>query len=434
MNSLVKRLIKGFIKDLAIALLSLAATPAPAQVSASGEVLSPAQQKIAWAQAEIGKNPKRYQPHNQLAIALARRARETSDVNYYVQAEAALDKSFALSPGNLDGLKAQTWILLGKHEFAKAAALAKQLNARWPDDVLIYGFLTDANVELGNYAEAEKAAQWMLDIRPGNVPGLTRAAYLRELFGDIDGSVELMEMAYQQTPPNELEDRAWILSHIAHLRSQTGKLSEAENLLQQALALFPNYHYALGQLARVKTMQGRHSEAVDLLSVRYRNAAHAENAYTLAEALERAGRTTEAQKLFAEFEATGQKELELTDNANRELIFYYVDHANRPVEALRIAKLEVARRHDAYTLEAYAWALSANGKNDEAQTNIVRALTVGLRDAQLLYHAGAIAARSGDVDAARNWLKESLEANPVSEYSGPARDALAKLPALSIAL
>lgn len=122
------------------------------------------------------------------------------------------------------------------------------------------------------------------------------------------------------------------------------------------------------------------------------------------------------------------------DNANRELIFYYVDHANRPVEALRIAKLEVTRRHDAYTLDAYAWALSANGKNDEAHTNIERALSVGLRDAQLLYHAGAIAARSGDVDAARNWLKESLEANPVSEYSGPARDALAKLAAFSITL
>ena len=79
--------------------------------------------------------------------------------------------------------------------------------------------------------------------------------------------------------------------------------------------------------------------------------------------------------------------------------------ANRPVEALRIAKLEVTRRHDAYTLDAYAWALSANGKNDEAHTNIERALSVGLRDAQLLYRAGAIAARSGDVDAAGNWLK-----------------------------
>jgi tetratricopeptide (TPR) repeat protein len=426
----MKRLIKG----LGIVLLSLAAAPAPAQVSATTELLSPAQQQIAWAQAEIAKNPKRYQPFNRLAIALARRARETSDMTYYTRAEAALDKSFALCPDNLDGLKARTWILLGKHEFAKAAALAKQLNERWPDDVLIYGFLTDASVELGNYAEAETAAQWMLDIRPGNVPGLTRAAYLRELFGDIDGSVELMEMAYKQTPPNELEDRAWILTQIAHLRLQTGSLNEAERLLRQALSLFPNYHYALGQLARAKTMQGRHSEAADLLLLRFRAAAHAENAYALAEALERAGRTAEAQKFFSEFEAKARTELELTDNANRELVFYYADHANKPVEGLRIARLEVARRHDAYTLDAYAWALSANGENDEARTQMEHALSVGLRDAQLLYHAGAIAARSGDVDAARNWLRQSLEANPVSEFSGPARDTLAKLPSFSSAL
>ena len=54
------------------------------------------------------------------------------------------------------------------------------LNKRMPDDVLVYGFLTDANVELGNYEEAEKACNWMLKLRPGNIPALTRAAFLRD--------------------------------------------------------------------------------------------------------------------------------------------------------------------------------------------------------------------------------------------------------------
>ena len=62
-----------------------------------------------------------------------------------------------------------------------------------PDDVLVYGFLVDGYTELGRYADAEKAAQWMLDIRPGNVPALTRASHLRELFGDHEGAVELMD-------------------------------------------------------------------------------------------------------------------------------------------------------------------------------------------------------------------------------------------------
>jgi len=42
-----------------------------------------------------------------------------------------------------------------------------------------------ALIARGRYDDAERSAQWMLDLRPGNIPALTRAAYLRELFGDI---------------------------------------------------------------------------------------------------------------------------------------------------------------------------------------------------------------------------------------------------------
>src|SRR5437879_4458269 len=212
------------------------------------------------------------------------------------------NRSLDLAPGNLDGEKIHVWLLLGRHEFAAALDAAKALNKRVPDDVLIYGFLTDANAELGNYKDAETAAQWMLNLRPGNLPGMTRAAYLRELFGDVDGAYELMDMAYQSTPPTEVEDRAWILSQMGHLKLSAGKTSEADTILQQALALFPGYHYALGNLAKVRITQKRYSDAVGLLQQRYQAALHAENLYELAEALELAGRTEESRKAFAEFE------------------------------------------------------------------------------------------------------------------------------------
>src|SRR5207245_10700323 len=163
--------------------------------------------------------------------------------------------------GNLVGKKIPVGLPLGRHEFAAALDVAKALNKRVPDDVLIYGFLTDANAELGNYKEAERAAQWTLDLRPGNLPGVTRAAYLRELFGDVDGALELMDMAYQSTPPTETEDRAWILTQMGHLLIISGKTDKAEKLLQQALALFPGYHYALGNLAKVRIQQKRYSQA-----------------------------------------------------------------------------------------------------------------------------------------------------------------------------
>ena len=398
---------------IGLLLMVLAAVGAWAQSQSSPAEnnLSPAERSIVQAKKLIAKNPKDFEAYNALALALSRRARETSDIKFYTQAEEALQRSFEISPGNFDAERTHIWLLLGKHEFAAALEAAKQLNKKMPDDVMLYGFLTDANVELGNYKDAEVAAQWMLDLRAGSIPGLTRAAYLRELFGDVDGALDLMQMAYQSTPPSESEDRAWIITQEAHLNLATGKTSQAENLLQQALAMFPGYHYALGNLAKVRIQQKRYAEAVELLQQRYQAARHAENLYELAEALQLAGRAGDAKKAFAEFEQKSLLESYRADNSNHELTFYYADHANEPAKALEVAKREFARRHDVYTLDSYAWALYVNGRSEEARKQIDAALAVGIRDAKLFRHAGEIALQCGDRATAQEYLEQATGLN-----------------------
>src|SRR5262249_60393313 len=98
------------------------------------------------------------------------------------------------------------------------------------------------------------------------------------------------------------EDRAWILTQLAQLNLTVGRGSQAEPLLQQALTMFPGYHYALGNLAKVRIQQKRYAEAVELLKQRYQAAPHPENLYELAQALQLAGRTEEANKAFAGLE------------------------------------------------------------------------------------------------------------------------------------
>jgi tetratricopeptide (TPR) repeat protein len=351
---------------------------------------SPALLKVAQARRVIAKAPDQARGYAQLAMALARRARETADPAFYAQGEEAVKKALAVSPGDFEARKAQVWLRLGRHEFAQARDAARELNRIAPDDLQVYGFLVDACAELGDYAEAEKAAQWMLDLRPGNVPGLTRAAYLRETFGDLEGALELMVAALQQTPAAEVEDRAWLLTQIAHLQSTAGRTSEAEATLTQALALFPGYHYALAEMARVRLAQGRASDAVALLRERYAGAAHPENLYDVAAALSAAGRRSEAREAFQEFERLARAEKDGADNANRELIFYYADHARRPAEALAVARAEVARRRDVRTLDAHAWALHVNGRHAEARRQIQEVLAVGTVDPDLRRRAERI--------------------------------------------
>jgi predicted Zn-dependent protease len=362
-------------------------------VSAFAQAGSPAEQRMAAAQKAVAANPNKHEAYNELALAFARRARETSDTAYYGRAEEAIARSLQLAPGNFEALKMRAWVLLGKHEFAQALELARALNKLAPDDLLVYGFLTDANVELGNYKEAEAACQWMLDLRPGNIPAVTRAAYLRELFGDLEGAIELMTASYQRTPPAEVEDRAWILTQLGHLEWLAGRIENAEQILQEALALFPNYHYALGNLAKVRLSQKKLFEAVDLLKRHYAAAPHPENLYVLAEAYQRAGRRADAKAAYAAFEAQALRESGTWDNANRELVFYYADRAKKPGEALKVAELEFSRRQDVYTLGAYAWALHVNKRSREAREQMGRALAVGVKDPELLSRAAIIAGK-----------------------------------------
>lgn len=362
-----------------------------AAVAAFGQ--TPAEISIKKAREQIAKHPDHVAYYSALAMSYARRARETSDVAYYTKADEVVDQALQISPNDFEALKVRVWLMLGRHEFGKAAQAAAELNKRVPDDITVYGYLADANAELGNYSEAVDATQWMLNLRTGNVAGLTRAAYQRELHGDLPGALELMQMAYDATAFQEAEDRAWLLTQMAHLHFLDGNLKQAERYAQGALDLFPGYHYALGSLAQVRVAQHRFDEAVRLLQSRYDAAPHAENLFALADALDRAGRKAEAAAAFAQFEKKALAESKTADNANHELMAYYTDVAHQPEKALTIARAELARRHDVYTMDCYAWALAASGDYSAADVEIRKALAVGVKDPKILQHAAAISAK-----------------------------------------
>jgi tetratricopeptide (TPR) repeat protein len=394
-------------------ILALTSTFLAAQTDAasSNQNLSPAQRSIVEAQQRIAEKPDGYAGYNALATALIRRVGETSQAVYYAQAEDAVAKSLKLSPNNFDTRQIAVSILLGEHDFPAALEAAKELNKQVPDAVIVYGLLTDAYMALGNYKDAETSAQWMLNLRPGNLPALIRAAQLRELFGDAEGSGQLFDLALQSTPSTQTDDRAGLLTQMGRLHLMTGNLDAAQQLLQQALSEFPNYPDALEALANLRGRQKHYHEAVTLFQQLYQSAPNVRVLYELSEALQRDGNHDASKRSFAEFETKALAESNARDNANRELIFYYANYAHKPGKALALAKLEFAWRQDVYTLDAYAWALHVSGNDGEARKQMESALAVGIRDAQLFQHAAEIALKSGDRAAAERYRKESAELN-----------------------
>jgi tetratricopeptide (TPR) repeat protein len=181
----------------------------------TGEI-SPAE-RIEVAQKRVQMDPKSWQAYNDLAFAFYRQARNSGDPAWLDQAEAALRKSFQLSPNNYDARKLHVTVLLGRGDFKEALRLAAELNHKTPDDIAGWGLLVDANLGLGNNAEAEKDAQWILDLRPGSTLGFAKAAAVRERIGDPEGAIEFLDEARRRTSPNDLDEQAWLLKQRTRL-------------------------------------------------------------------------------------------------------------------------------------------------------------------------------------------------------------------------
>ncbi|MEZ6017166.1 MAG: tetratricopeptide repeat protein [Planctomycetota bacterium] len=385
---------------------------------------SPAERAIAVAREAISKAPKSFEAHNALGMALARRARETADPAFYDRSDAALQRSLELEADNFPARLLGVWNQLGRHEFAAALVAAKALNERAKDDLLVYGMLVDANVELGNYADAEQAAQWMLNLRPGTPAAMTRVSYLRELFGDIEGACQAMTMAFHSTRPTEFEDRAWMLTHLAHLELERGKTEAGLAQARAALALFPDYHYALASLGAAHSLRGEWQEAVAAYQRRYEVAPHPENLYDLAVAVEAAGDADRATSMYTAFEAAALEESENQDNANLQLAEYWLDHTQDAEKWARaLAQLEArgAVRQDVGTLELLGWARYRTGDVEAAQAELQRAVAVGSVNARLRRRAGEVAAAAGDLDAARVSMELAYRQSPTSDGGRAAR-------------
>jgi Flp pilus assembly protein TadD len=156
-------------------------------------------------------------------------------------------------------------------------------------------------------------------------------------------------------------------------------------------------------------------------------APHPENRYELGAALDRAGRSADARKEWAAFEEAARAESARWDSANVELIYYYADHADRPSDALALARREAARRQDVRTLEALAWALHRSEQAATARKEIDKVLAVGVTQPGTFAHAAAIAAAQGDAAKAREWASRATSMCSASIDAAAARGVLTRL-------
>jgi tetratricopeptide (TPR) repeat protein len=155
------------------------------------------------------------------------------------QAEAAITAAELAQPGNPVNLRLRGELHLARREFREAKEAAVRFNRQVPDDLDGYRLIVEACLALGCYAEAEKAGQWMLDLRAKDPLSLRAAARMRELWGDFDGAGDALTQALQRIQPQQVAERASVLAHMSRLELAQGRLEAAARLSEQARELAP---------------------------------------------------------------------------------------------------------------------------------------------------------------------------------------------------
>ena len=211
--------------------------------------------------AKLRQDPNDHKSRLLLAQAYMQEGRVTGNHPYYdAAAMELLNQVLAKDPNNFEALCCKATLSLTQHHFSQGLELAKRAKEMNPNSGFVYGLLTDANVELGNYTEAIQNADKMNQVRP-DLTAYARVSYLREIHGDIPGAIDAMTMAVKAGYIG-LEQTEWTRVALGHLYEISGDLEKAESCYQQALAARPAYAYAYAGLGRVAAARKNYPTAI----------------------------------------------------------------------------------------------------------------------------------------------------------------------------
>jgi tetratricopeptide (TPR) repeat protein len=388
--------------------------------------------QIAELQARAAARTQDTDPLTELGFAYLQKARENGDPALYSKAQGVFEQALALTPEDADVLTGLGAVALARHDFEAALEFGKQAVAFDFEDADAHAVVGDALTELGRYDEAIAAFQRVVDLRP-DLSADVRIAYIRELYGDIDGARAALEDAVEAGGPRG-ENAAYARLQLAHLLFNAGDLAGSQAQYEASLEAFPGYVHALAGLARVSAARGEYDEAIELYRGVTARQPIFEYVAALGDTYAAAGRGEDAERQYALVAAIDQIYRASGVNTDLESAIFLADRGVRLDEAVAQARAVYELQPGSVrAADALAWTLHRAGRSGEALEYARQALRLGTRDNILLFHAAMIERAAGDPDNARELLQGVLDTNPRFSlvYAQQAADTLEDLNALA---
>ena len=327
------------------------------------------------------------EPRLELAQLFVQEARITGEHgHYYPAALQMVEEILALNPTD-PSLKFMTLatkasVLLSQHEFTAALATAESAVELNPYNSQVYGALVDAHVELGNYEKAVEMADKMVSIRP-DLRSYSRVSYLREIYGQIDGAIEAMEMAVAAGAPGQ-EQTAWARLTLGNLYQNYKTLEQAEMNYQIILQERPNYPFAIAALADIAMERKDYVKAEELLEQAKAIIPEVGFYEQLAHLYQQTGRTEAMQNTIKEIFVMLEDDVVHGHNMNLEYASIHRDLTGNLEEALKYAEEEYKKRPNNIDVNRLLGSIyTKKNENVEAAKYISKATITGSKHPDL---------------------------------------------------
>jgi len=264
----------------------------------------------------------------------------------------------------------------------------------------------------GGYEEAKRGYQGAIAKNP-TWDNLSRLASWEAKFGDPEIADRLYRQAEEEISAKEMRAYVWVELERGVLDLKRGRYDEARAHYRRAEKAYSGYWLVDEHIAELLGAERRFDEAVARYEKVIVHAPRPEFQQALGDLLLLMGRADRAKpwhdKALAAYLGSAERG---EVHYYHHLAGFYADVRRDGAEAVKWARKDVELRPNFVTHEGLAWALYRDGQFAEALAAITHALSSGVKDAHLLFHAAMIHLAAGRTDEGKQFLKNAADINP----------------------
>jgi len=372
---------------------------------------------IAFWARRVDANPRDYLSRTQLASQYLRRGREVHNPADAFTANDQIDRVLRLVPSDITALLVKANARSFVHDFTGSRLLARRVLKIDSTHSTAIAVEADDAFELGDLAAAAKSYN-ALARRFGDTPEISaRLARLHHAQGDDDAALAQAHLAVDNAIEGDYApvDVAYFQLLVAELERGLGHYGASADAFEAALAQRPTYGGAIEGLAKVRAAQGRYNDSEQLWrqsgALLGRPDFHVLSA--LGDLQYARGNELDARRLWS-------RALDAVDSLPaRERVGFLRDESRfragrrlDPRRALQLARQDIGVRQDAFAYDTLAWAQINAGDESGALASTRKALSAGVHDAGIWYHAAVIYSAAGENARAVDLLEHALDLNP----------------------